>query len=369
MRIGFDAKRAFHNRSGLGNYSRSLLLSLEEAFYDNEFFLFTPKHKTDIFDISKENWEVITNNKNSLSNDSLWRSFKIPSILKEKKIDIYHGLSNELPFNIKKANVKSIVSIHDLIFLKFPDLYNSIDRKIYNLKFKKSAQNADLIIAISEQTKNDIVNYYRIDENKIKVVYQTCNEAFKIKYSDSQKTEIKKKYRIPDRFILYVGTIEKRKNLLNIIKAVSKHKIDIPIIAVGRKTSYFKEIQNFLVKHPNIQFNVLDKVSTTELAGIYQLAELLVYPSTYEGFGIPIIEALFSEIPVITSNGGCFEEAGGDAALYVNPENIDDIAEKIKLLIKNDELRKNCILKGIEHSKKFDKTKIANELINIYRSL
>ncbi|OFY19972.1 MAG: hypothetical protein A2W98_13390 [Bacteroidetes bacterium GWF2_33_38] len=369
MNIGFDAKRAFFNKSGLGNYSRTTLLLLDEFHHENKYFLYSSKNNNKNFTFENTNFTLKSKTLSFLPS-FLWRSFGISYILKKDKIDIFHGLSNELPLNIKKSNVKTIVTIHDLIFLKYPKLYKSFDRWMYNFKCKKSAKNADIIIAVSEQTKQDIIDFYNIDEKKIKVIFQTCNDFFKQKYSEIEKNKVINKFNLPSNFILNVGTIEERKNLLNIIKAVELQNIDIKIVAIGKKTEYFEKIEKYLISK-NLKSNliVLENVSNYELAIIYQLAKMLVYPSKYEGFGIPIIEALFSEIPVITTKGYCFSEAGGNAALYVNPENIEELGLTIKKLLTDNQLQQTCISNGIIHRKFFDKKLISEKLNNIYLSL
>lgn len=372
MNIGFDAKRAFFNKSGLGNYSRSTISLLEQFYKENNYFLYSNKHNIDLFDITEKNL-ILRDRRNCASTlpNTIWRSYGITKCIKNDNLDIYHGLSNELPLNIKSAeNVKKVVTIHDLIFLKFPELYNSIDRRIYNFKFRKSTQLADIIIAVSQQTKNDIIEYYKIDEKKIKVVYQTCSDLFKEKYSDNDKNEVKQKYNLPQNFILYVGTIEQRKKLLNIIKAIHEYNIDIPIIAVGKKTKYMNQIDEYLIRN-NIQnkLEILNNVNNIDLATIYQIADLFVYPSIYEGFGIPIIEALYSEIPVITSLGGCFSEAGGKSTIYVEPNNIEELANSIKKVLNDSSLRTKMINDGIVHSKKFDNQIVAENFMNVYKSV
>ena len=364
LNIGFDAKRAFHNRSGLGNYSRNTINLLQKYFPENNYFLYSPNASSEIF---QPNNSTIKTKKQTIIPSSFWRSFTISNDLKRDNIQIFHGLSNELPFTIKKSNAKSIVTIHDLIFIRYSELYNSIDRKIYEYKFRKSCQNADKIIAISNQTKNDIVEFFKIPEQKIEVVYQTCNSNFYSKKNEIELSKVREKYKLPANYILYVGTIEQRKNLLNIVKAIHNYKLEIPLIAVGRKTKYYNEIEEYLNKN-NItnKLNVLSGVENNELPAIYQMAEMLVYPSTFEGFGLPIIEALYSEIPVITSRGGCFSEAGGEGSLYVNPQNIEEIGSAINSILNNKELKNSLVQNGKLHVQSFDEKIVTQNLMKFY---
>jgi glycosyltransferase involved in cell wall biosynthesis len=179
---------------------------------------------------------------------------------------------------------------------------------------------ADKIIAISEQTKRDIIEFLKVPESKIEVIYQGCHKAFKEQQSPELIQQTKEKYQLPERFILNVGTIEDRKNLLNVVKAISG--TEIPLVVVGRKTKYYQKIETFLKKNKmEKQVLFLEGVSMDELAVIYKLADIFVYPSFFEGFGIPVIEALFSKTVVVTSNTSCLPEAGGKDSVYINPDN------------------------------------------------
>ena len=260
MNIGFDAKRAFLNQSGLGNYSRTLIYSLLEYYPETHLSLFTTSKKNDSFynSVSKQKNVSIIEPKKFLDRkvNFKWRSYGIASLLSKNKIDVYHGLSNELPFNISKFKGKKIVTIHDLIFLRYPKLYPLFDRTIYNKKFRRSCKNADVIIATSEQTKNDILQFYSIHPQKVKVIYQSCNKAFYKDISPGQLKNIRSKYKLPEKYLLYVGTIEERKNLLVILKALTIVK-NIPLVVIGKKKSYFKcHSGNILEIYQNSQNNL-----------------------------------------------------------------------------------------------------------------
>ena len=370
MRIGFDAKRAFFNRSGLGNYSRHTISILSQFASDNEYFLYTPKISNAIaFDKPSNVFVKSPGNLNRIFNRS-WRTHRIIKDFKRDKIDLFHGLSNELPFTIKKSWISSIVTIHDLIFLRYPEFYYGHDREIYKSKFLKSCINADKIIAISEQTKRDIIEFFNIDDSKIEVVYQGCDPIFSNAISDNKLNDIKNKYNLPEEFILNVGTIEKRKNIFNVIKAIKKGNIDIPLVVVGKKTTYFKEIMSYIEKH-NLQTKVLfyQDISFEDLPVFYRLSSLFIYPSLFEGFGIPILEALNSGTPVITNQDGCFKEAGGPDSFYLNPTNTEQITSAINTVLSDRELRTQMIDKGFEFANNFSEEKIAKNLINAYNTV
>jgi glycosyltransferase involved in cell wall biosynthesis len=370
MKIGFDAKRAFENRSGLGNYSRDIITSLIDFYPENDYLLFAPNKTTTLIDNKYYEKKTINPNKKTRLGKSYWRSFSMKKDIKIHDIDIFHGLSNELPLGINKISVKKIVTIHDLIFLRYPNLYNLIDREIYKYKFRKACLAADKLIAISEQTKKDIIEYYKIPENKIEILYQSCNKNFTKKVSEEEKKKIRHKYNLPENFILSVGTIEQRKNILTAIKALYYYDINTNLVLVGRKTKYFTYIRNFIEKHKlNGRIFIIDNVESLDLPAIYQMAELFIYPSLYEGFGIPIIEAFNSGTPVITSNMGAMSEIGGEAAVLVNPLNSKEIGSALKSLMENSQLRNQFIAKGFERAKIFDREIICSNLMKIYKSL
>lgn len=362
MKIAFDAKRFFHNTSGLGNYSRDLVRILAQYFPENEYILLN-KNKSERGSGILENSHVhfVETSKGKMS-----RQFKMGKDAQRQNADIFHGLSGELPLKWDKKPIKKVVTIHDLIFVRYPQYYSFFDRKIHFWKFRKAANSADKIIAISEQTKRDIIQFLKVPESKIEVIYQGCHQAFKEQQSEEFIQKTKEKFSVPERFILNVGTIEDRKNLLNIVKALKD--TNIPLVVVGKKTKYFRKVEQFVKQH-KISVQFLEGVSMEELAAVYKLADIFVYPSFFEGFGIPVIEALFSKTVVITSNTSCLPEAGGPDSVYVNPENYLDIQSKIKFLWDNESERKRRADKGFEFVHKFNDEPIADNLMNLYRKI
>ena len=369
MRIGFDAKRAFFNYSGLGNYSRNIIHYLSYYHPENEYHLYIPyKSLTSSFKDLSDQQIIYPETPLSKLFPSLWRSYFLPARLHSDNIQLYHGLSNEIPFGIHKFKIKSVVTIHDLIFLRHPEWYNPIDRLIYKKKTLYSCRNATRIIAISNQTKDDIIEFYKIDPGKIDVVYQGCDPQFYKESSGSGKEEILKKYNLSAGYLLHVGTVQERKNLLNIVKAIHSGKISKTLVVIGRQTRYARKVKKYISTHNLKNIRFLENVPNQDLPALYQMASLFIYPSVFEGFGIPILEALYSRIPVITTSGGCFIEAGGMHSIYIDPGNIDQISDSIKEVLNNNELRLNMIIKGYDHALRFNDRIIAENIINVYRS-
>lgn len=371
MRIGFDAKRAFHNERGLGNYSRDLLRILHQYYPQNEYFLFNPKlTQKQLLQRFGSQTEINPTEAFYQLMPSLWRSYGMCKTLLQKNIEVYHGLSQELPWNINTLKVKTVVTFHDAIFMRHPELYPALYRHTFIRKNKYSLHAADKVIAISEQSKRDAIRFFKVPEQKIDVIYQGCNELFRQTYSHEKLAQTKRQYDLPDAFILSVGALEERKNLMTLLKAYALTKQTIPLVIVGRETKYAAHLKQQAAEL-NITKNILflHQVATPDLTAIYQSATLFVFPSLFEGFGIPILEALCSKVPVITSSGSCFEETGGNAACYVDPLNTDELAAGIQHLIDHAEVRESMIEKGTLHAQNFTEDKIASRWINLYKSL
>ena len=369
MNIGFDGKRAANNLTGLGNYSRSLITQLSQFFPQNQYFVYTPKIKesrqiNDFFTPSN----ILAVLPKSFS--FLWRTIGIKKQLLTDQIDLYHGLSHEIPIGLKQIEIPSIVTVHDLIFLKFPQYFGRIDRFIYKLKCQYACTHADKIVAISEQTKKDIVSFFNIDDHKIDVVYQSCDESFKTPANNSLKEDVKEKFDLPDHYILNVGTIETRKNLLLLIKALANVPKAYKLVVVGKETPYKQLVLDEISKLSlNERVIFLQNVPFNELPAIYQMASVFVYPSFYEGFGIPIIEALYSSVPVIAATGSCLEEAGGTDSLYMDPNNPIELAKNINKVLENQELQSEMKQKGLAYVQRFNDDRIANHMMEVYKNV
>ncbi len=376
MRIGFDAKRLFNNFTGLGNYSRHVVKILAEHFPEHDYHLYTPAVKAhpELAFLDKYPFQIKTppaGFRNGLLK-AYWRTSLLTRNLQRDGIEVFHGLSNELPLHLPGKRLKTVVTIHDLLFLRFPELYPAIDRMIYNRKFRHACRTADRIIAVSGQTARDVTQFYGIDPAKISVVYQSCNDQFKHPVPTATLQTVRQKYNLPETFILNVGTIEKRKNALLILKAMTRLKetLDLYLVIVGRPTAYKEELVAFARRHgltERVLF--LHDVPHAQLPAFYQLARLFVYPSIFEGFGIPIIEALYSGTPVISSTNGCFTEAGGEDSLYSNPADDEQLAGLIDKVLTQSGLALQMVARGRAYAMRFSNEKIAGDLMAVYRQL
>ncbi|MBE9603018.1 glycosyltransferase family 1 protein [Pedobacter sp. MC2016-24] len=369
MNIGFDGKRAANNLTGLGNYSRSLIAHLAKYFPQNQYLVYTPKLKDNpqitSFKKASDNIRFILPAKAGL----LWRSLGIKKQLLTDKIDLFHGLSHEIPIGMRNTGIPTLVTIHDLIFLKFPQYFGRIDRLIYHLKIRYACKHADKIIAISEQTRQDIIAAYQVDPGKIEVVYQSCDDAFKVLADENLKEQVRKKYKLPLKYILNVGTIESRKNLLTLVQALKDVDPEYKLVVVGKKTSYAKLVITAIERlglGDRIVF--LKNIPFHDLPVIYQMASVFCYPSLYEGFGIPIIEALYSNVPVVAATGSCLEEAGGPQSLYVAPMDHEHLASCINKILTDADLQNKMRKYGLEYVQKFDNKLVTSQMMDIYKN-
>lgn len=375
MLIAFDAKRAVQNATGLGNYSRYVIDILCEHQTGNHYMLYAPNRRENqqlnqLIDISPQlsmrypqgAWTHFT---------AAWRTWGIPADLVIDKVQIYHGLSNELPLSIKKAKgVKTVVTLHDIIFRRLPECYNAIDRITYNYKYSRSCRNADAVVAVSQRTKQDAMELWGIPEEKIHVIYQNCDETFSIRRNDDELHEVKKKYNLPNRYILNVGSIERRKNAMLAVKALPALPQDVDLVIVGRRTSYTSKIEKFASENRiSDRVHILSDVPFEDLPAIYQQAEVFAYPSRYEGFGIPILEALASGLPGVAATGSCLEEAGGKGFIYVNPDDAEAMAGALNALLTDKDLRSSMLSAGKQHLASFSEQKQSDQLMALYRSL
>ena len=382
MKIGYDGKRAFQNRTGLGNYIRSLLAILTTHYPQHQYKLFAPK-KTDLFATdSFSNVDAIFPEAVFYKKlPALWRRWKMVKAIKKSGVDIYHGVSNELPSGIKHANIKTVVTVHDIIFERFPKTYNFDERYVHRWKIKYSCRVADAVVAISQQTKNDLIEFYKVPAEKIFISYQSCNPIFQRSVSESEKAAVKKKYNLPDKYFLFVSSIAPRKNLISVCKAMEalKNSLQIPLVVIGNGKKEKQEAKNFMMENGIAERLILlnempqsKDISFTTAAdfpAIYQQALALIYPSLFEGFGAPLLEALWSGLPVISSDASCLPEVGGDAALYFSPYDVALLSTHMMNVAENISLTDSLKEKGFIQAQKFTTKNYAQSMMNVYENV
>lgn len=374
MKIGFEAKKIVRNLTGIGNYSRGVVEDLSLHYPSNDYILYAPT------DTNTEAFQRLRPAKNILMKypsgwfwralNELWRCFGVIFQLRRDGIDIYHGLSNELPFGITHAGCKSIVTIHDMIFLRMPSTYSRMQRMILKLKTFYACKHADLIVAISECTKRDIMHYYHVPDNKIRVIYQGCNPMFRAKASDETIDMARQHYGLTKPYLLSVGTFEERKNQLQAVEAMRMIPSNIDLVLVGKSTDYQRVIERRVAElHIENRVHILHDVPQAYLPSLYQGCTAFLYLSKYEGFGIPVLEALCSKVPVVVAKGSCLEEVGGEAAFCTSPDNVEELACQLIHILRNPEEIKERVEKGLEHSKRFTPERMASDMMSVYNEL
>ena len=377
MRLGFDGKRATQNFRGLGNYSRGIIEGLLQ-YSSEELFLYSPPVKNDRavnwLESQKSPKLHLREPKGFISKaaPSLWRSYSINNDLKKDHLDLYHGLSHEIPYAVNSSVRKSTVTMHDLIFMRYPEFFPLIDRMTYKRKFTYACKQADQVIAICEQTKRDLIEFLNVDEKKIVIHYQSCDPFFYEKREFHEIKDFMRKHQFERPFILNVGAFEERKNQLALIEAfaLASHKIEQDLVLIGSGKAYLEECKA-LVEKLKITNRVrfLSNIPFAELPLFYQAADLFCFPSHFEGFGLPIVEALFSQTPVITSFGSCFPESAGPDSVYVDPKSIKDISDKIVQVLGDVNLQETMISKSYEFVQRFHRKQVTHNLLECYSRL
>ncbi|MCZ2393928.1 MAG: glycosyltransferase family 4 protein [Chitinophagales bacterium] len=366
MVIGFDAKRIYDNTTGLGNYSRSLMHNLLRWFpqYDYKLFVHEKYYRPSPFKYQNFVDKTIVSNHYI---PDLWRSIDIVQDVKANGIDIFHGLSNELPFNMPE-NIKSIVTIHDIIFHKFPDYFPLLDRKLYRYKVKKSCEQARAIVAVSSNTRKDLIEDFKVPENMIFVIPPSWGREFEYEYTNWFTELLRQKYKIPFHFVLFVGSTSQRKNLKVVIDALEyPENSEFPLVVVTNGGDNLEEMENYIYnKEIRHRIFFLKNVPWYELPGIYKMAKCVVYPSFYEGFGLPIIEGLKMGIPAVASDNSSLREAGGAGATYVDASDVDGWVDAINKTMLDTSYANQLRINGKHHIQKFKPEVVTSALIDLY---
>lgn len=369
--IGFDGKRAVMNYTGIGNYSRLALESILPLMPDARLRLYTPAIRA-----NERLQPLLADERVELRTPdtiagrmfgSAWRSRWLTSQLRREAPDLYHGLSNELPAGIERTGIPTVVTIHDLIFMRHPEFYHRADVGICTRKFRHAARVADRVIAISERTKLDLMELFDIPEEKIRTVYQGCAPLFHRPVSPDTIASLRGRY---GRYIVGVGTIESRKNQLQTVRALASLPADVNLVLVGRRTAYASLIDKEIARL-GLQQRVFfpQNVGMEQIHELYAAAALASYPSFYEGFGIPVLEAIASGVPVVAATGSCLEEAGGPGALYVDPRSADDFAAAASRLLSDPALCGRMVSEGRDHIARFAPCNFGSGLVDVYNEL
>lgn len=371
MRIGIDARMYSSEFTGIGRYVYELIDKLMDTDKKNEYFIFMNKSEYDKFEPrSKRFKKVLVNAKHY----SFAEQFKYLRAIRKAKLDIMHFTHFNAPIFYRRP---SVVTIHDLTLSFYPGkkMNSWYHRMAYNIVLKSAVRNSKKVIAVSENTKADLVEMLHTDPKKIAVIYEGVNENFTPKADKEFNEDVKKKYGITKEFMLYTGVWRGHKNLVNLIKSFGilrgEEGFEAQLVITGNEDPYYPEVKRTVVEL-GLEHDVIfpGMVSDEELVSLYQSAKLYVFPSLYEGFGLPPLEAMRCGTPVVASKTACIPEVcGEDNALYFDPYDSTDMANSIRRVWLDETLQKDLREHGLKHSLKFSWEKMAEKTLNLYENL
>lgn len=369
MKIGIDARFYGPDSKGLGRYTQKLVEHLELIDHTNSYVIFLRAANFDSYRPKNKNFRKVVA-------DYRWYSFAeqifMPHLLHKEHCDLMHFPHFNVPYFFRG---KFIVTIHDLILIHFPTvrsstlhpLFYKIKFAAYKLVIKRAIMRSQKVIAVSKFTKSDILKTYHISQEKIIVTYEA---GFKKSDGNSTLSTISKKYGIIEPYVLYVGNAYPHKNLQRLVRSFTKlkdSKKNLSLVLVGRDDFFYEKLQTVLHREKIKNVHILHDITDQELRSLYKEARAYIFPSLYEGFGLPPLEAMASGIPVASSDHPCLKEVCGDAAYYFNARDPLAITEAIQQIVSNVTLREELIIKGYKNLKRFSWVKMAQETLAIYK--
>lgn len=372
MHIGVDIRSLMERQySGVAEYTLNLLNALLALDQENKYYLFYNSLKdVELPQFKGKNVKLCGfKYPNKLFNLGLklWDKWQVDQMI--GGVDVF-WLPNQQFINLSNKCHK-VITFHDLSFERYPEFF-SFKRKRWHevINPKKLAKSFNHLIAVSKSTKNDLMDFYGIKDEKISVIHSGLNEIFSQEISDEKKNRVKDKYNLPDRFIMYLGTLEPRKNVIGLIEAFNRIKSQTKLIIAGGKGWLYKDIYkaaNHSPKKGSIKF--LGYVEDKDRPALYSLAELFVFPSYCEGFGFPVLEAMASGTPVITSASSSLPEITNNTAILTNPYNLNELAQVMDQVLLSEELKNSLREKGRDWAKKFSWQEAANKTLEVFKNL
>lgn len=368
MRIGIDGRAAkWYRGTGIGTYTYELVNSLNSVDNKNDYLVFMPDNCKDSLNLNRN---FIQANITETAEGSFWDVVNIPNILKDYKIDLYHVPQNGIGLPVEKE-CPFLITLHDVIPFKMPETVSKSYLKIFTENIPSIIERCDGIVTVSDYSKKDIVETLNFPEEKIFVTYLANEDIYIPIDKILSRYIIKKNYSITDKYILYVGGFSPRKNILGLIEAFSilmeKYHENIKLVIAGRKGSSYETYKS-RAEELNIDDKVLFPgfIALDDLPYLYNASELFIYPSFYEGFGLPPIEAMACGVPVIASDTTSIPEIAGDSARLIDPQNTSDMAEAMLNVLQDENLRNDLIQKGLKRSRQLSWKNTARQMLNVY---
>ncbi len=365
MRIGIDVGILREKARGVGFYLINLLDKFSQITKEDSFYLYSP-HSV-LYNFGKgRNWH---NRFGTIPlPGSFWLQTQGKQFIKKDKVDVFFGPAHVLPIKLSK-NIRSVLAVHDLVSVYYPNTMANYNRFIHNLFFKPSIKSADHIITMSEYTKQSIIDYFSISPDKITVIYEGVSEKFR-PYQKEEILSVLAQYQIKSPYILSVGTLEPRKNYMVLLKAFKQLKGNFDLVIVGKRGWKSQEIFDTISELQLYnRIKILGYVNDNDMPYLYNGAELFVFPSVYEGFGLPVLEALACGIPTVSSNASSLSEIGGEAVKYFSPNSIDDLLKKMQDVLDSSEAKKSLRYNGIIQAQKFNWEDTAKKTLTILKSV
>lgn len=370
MKIGIDARAAkWYRGTGIGTYTYQLINNLNKIDNDNDYLIFTPDN-SDLLNLN-DNFKI--KKVDSLGSENFWDEVRVPNILSDNNMELYHVPQNGVGLS-PCVNCKKVITLHDIIPLKMPETVSDRYLRIFNDEMPEILDNCDGIITVSEYSKNDIAGAYNFPKEKIYVTHLAAEDIYHPMSKCKSQAYIKYKYKIDSNFILYVGGFSPRKNILGLIDAFSlipeAKRSNLKLVIVGKKGISYEKYLNRAIElgiSDHIIFTGFIKLN--DLPFFYNACEMLVYPSFYEGFGLPPLEAMACGTPVISSNVTSLPEVCNNSALLVNPYDIDDLSNAMQRILDNSFLMLIMVKKSIARSKDFSFQKTSIDTIKAYESI
>ncbi len=371
MRIGFDVRPFLKEETGVGTYFKNILFSLAKIDKANEYYLFSSSLKdrfspTKIPPLTKMHFREFPYPVKAVN--FVWYQLGWPPLdfFFKNKLDLTHS-PTPLPLPTKG---KKIVTVYDIFFLDFPEMADREARRNFARRIERTLQKAQGIVTISRFTEQQLTQRFDVDRDKIKIVYPGVDRTYWESVEHESLGQTKAAYDLPSEFLLFVGASEPRKNLLNLIEALKlihgRHK-KITLVLVGREGQDFKNV-NSRIRELNLDpwVKIVGYLDENDLKNFYWLASVFVYPSLWEGFGIPLLEAMACGVPVVTSQTSALPETAGEAAVYFDPKSPEDMAEKIIQVLEDENLRQRLISEGKERIRAFGWEKAASDVLSFY---
>ena len=373
MKVGINFHTVDEYISGVDRYALGLLNALLRVDTQNQYLVYTNQPDLVSRQVAQSKNLKIAGIKHLKRRIAriLWEHTQLPRLAEKHRLDLLHCLSYICP--LRRASVPYVVTVHDTIAIDHPQWCKKTNALYFRLVMKATVQRASCVVSLSNCTADDLKRNFRLPSSKIRTIYPGTDNIFNQRSDSRRRAEVRMRYRLPERYILYVGNIEPKKNigtLLRVQRRIREMGLAHKLVVVGKR-SWRAQAELAEMDRDVASGNVVPAgyVERKDLPLVYNMADVFVFPSLYEGFGFPPLEAMASGTPVVSSSMGALAETVNDAALIVEPCDVQQIAEAVASLIADPSLREKHVRKGLQQSRLFDWEKTAGETLSVYREV